>query len=256
MKLEEFEGWFQWNKCHFIDCLDRERGLPALLKAIRKGYIEKFDLGYTDFPWGVGIGKTLSKGRNYVSGRELKPKKEKIYYKDNFNEFWNLAWFYYLRKICKAVILISSETHKYWWIRNTDPKGDITIHWVNGHAGSKIAKWSKKSTYLVYGDLPHKLDNDIIINQIMKWGFLSNWKGKHPSPKIGLTDLKFSLHYDIMEQIKPLSILDPFAGSGSFLYIANMLNIRWVGYEINKKAYKSDLNMRLAQTTLSNFIEG
>lgn len=251
---EDFFDWFKWNTCYYKDCLDPIYGLHVLEKAIRRGYIEKFDLGYTDHPWGVNIGKTLSNGRNYVSGRKLKSKKEKIYYEDKFHPFWRLSWFIRLRRICKAIILICSETHKYWWIRNTDPKGDITIHWKNGHAGSKIAKWSKKSTYLVYGDLPNKLENDIFPYNTMKWGFLSKWKGKHPSPKIGLTDLKFYLHYDILSQINPKTLIDPFAGSGSFLYVANMLDIKWIGYEINEE-YRSDLKLRLAQTNLTNYLE-
>lgn len=237
---------YDLGEIRYCDCLDPEFGLPSLED-------NSFDLGYSDPPWGVNIGKILKNGRDYVSGRKLKSKKEKKYYKDSFNPEWNLEWFDELKRTCKALVLILSETHKYWWIRNTDPLGDLTIHWKNGHAGSKIAKWSKKSTYLIYGKLPNKLENDIITNQTMKWGFLSNWKGKHPSPKIGLNDLKFSLHYKILEQIKPQSLLDPFAGSGAFLYIANMLDIEWLGYEIIND-YREDIQKRLAQQKLERWI--
>lgn len=234
------------NKVIYKDCLNEEDGLPSLPD-------NSFDLGYTDPPWGVGIGKTLKRGRKYVNGRELKKKKEKIYYEDDFKEEWRLKWFKELERVCKAMVLIISEKHKYWWIRNTEPKGDLTIGWVNGHARGRIAEWSKKSTYLIYGSLPNKLKNDIIPNQTMKWGFLSNWKGKHPSPKMGLNDLKFSIHFDILNQIQPETLIDPFAGSGAFLYVAQMLGIKWLGYEIDK-TYSQDISKRLAQKGLEGYL--
>lgn len=238
---------FNLGEVRYCDCLDPDYGLPALED-------NTFDLVYSDPPWGVGIGKTLKNGRKYLNGRELRPKKEKQYYEDDFKPEWNLKWFNEMERVSKSIILILSEPHKKWWYRHTDPIGDLTIHWTNGHARSKVAKWSRKSTYFIYGDLPNKLEYDIIINQTMRWGFLSNWKGKHPSPKIGLNDLKFNLHYDILEQIKPASLCDPFAGSGSFLYTSKMLGIPFLGYEINI-GYKPDIDKRLAQKNLRCWIK-
>ena len=55
----------EYNKCYWIDCLDSERGLPALAEAIENREMEKIGLGIHDAPWGVGIGKTLQEGRNF-----------------------------------------------------------------------------------------------------------------------------------------------------------------------------------------------
>lgn len=204
---------------------------------------KSFELGYTDPLWGVNIDKKLESGRIYIHDRVIKPS-NKTLYKDKFNPKWNLKWFSVLERICKGIILVIGEKYKYWWIKNTNPIGDLTIHWINGHARGKISQWSRKSTYLFYGKFKNKLQFDIILNQTLKWGFLSDWKGIHPSPKGVEIILK------IIKQLKPESLIDPFIGSGSYGQACEILKIPWLGYEINE-LYRDDIKLRMSYINTS-----
>lgn len=225
----------EWNVVRYIDCLDEKEGLPSLPD-------KSVDLGYTDYPWNVKMGE---KNRHF-KGKELKWNKEKVYFNDNFNQEWNLLWFNELIRICNGVIILIPEKWKRWWYINTEPKGDLIIHWVNGFSASSIAYHSRKSTYLFYGKFNNRLHTNII-NATLKWGFLKKEKWVHPSPK-GL-DIVLKL----LKQIKPTSLIDPFAGSGSFLKAADILDIKWLGYEIDP-TYKQDIDKRFSKTSIKSWI--
>lgn len=217
---------FRYGCCYYIDCLDEEYGLPS-----KKD--NEFDLGFTDSPWGVEQHKRVDNKRNYY-GSILEVKENKKYYNDKFDPEWNLIWFKELRRVTKSTIIVIPESKKYWWIRNTDPVGDIIIQWNNGYSSSKIAKFSRKSTYLVYGKLPNKLQYDLIPENTLKWGFLSDWKGIHPNRK------GIEIPLQLLNDIRPKNVIDPFLGSGSYAQACELLKINWLGYEI-KEEYRDDL---------------
>lgn len=222
---------YRYGTIKYCDCLDEEHGLPSLAD-------KSFDLGYVDPPWGVNIDKTLKIGRTYCGGRTLKATNKDIY-KDSFRPEWNLEWFNNLNRVCNNIILVIGETVKYWWIRNTDPVGDLTIHWLNGHSRSKISRWNKKSTYLFYGKFKNKLYSNVLLDNVMKWGFVTKEKWDHPSPKGTEIILK------ILKQLKPKSLIDPFIGSGSYGQACEILKIPWLGYEINE-TYQNDAKKRMS----------
>ncbi len=228
---------YNYGSAKFCDCLDEDHGMPSLKD-------DAFDLGFTDSPWGVNVHKRIHTKRKYHTSMLKVDIYKKLYYKDNFDPEWNLLWFNQLKRVTKYQILVLSEKHKYWWIRNTNPIGDITIQWVNGYSSSKVAIFNRKSTYLVYAKkLENKLKYNIISivipNQLLRWGFLSNWKGKHPTPK------GTQIPLILFKQLKPKSVLDPFLGSGSYGEACEILKIPWLGYEINK-IYQSDINLRMS----------
>ena len=229
---------YKYGSAKFCDCLDKDHGMPSLLD-------KSIDLGYTDSPWGVGMNK---KNERQYHGKTLKWDNKKNYFEDIFKPEWNLTWFKQLKRICNGVILVVSEKHKYWWIRNTKPKGDLVIHWRNGFSMSPIANHNQKSTYLFYGKFKNRLHKDVIDATLM-WGFLKKRKRQkfiHPSPKGTEIILK------TLKQLKPESLIDPFLGSGSFGQACEILKIPWIGYEINE-IYRNDidLRMRIVNTTKS-----
>lgn len=225
----------EWNIVKYIDCLDEKEGLPSLPD-------KSVDLGYTDYPWNVKMGE---KDRKY-KGKTLKWDQKKVYFNDNFEQDWNLLWFNELKRICNGIIILIPEKWKRWWYINTEPKGDLIIHWSNGFSASSIAYHSQKSTYLFYGKFNKRLHADVI-NSTLMWGFLKKEKWIHPSPK-GL-----DIVLRILTQIKPDSLIDPFAGSGSFLKAADILNIKWLGYEINP-VYKEDIDKRFSKISIKNWM--
>ncbi len=193
---------YKYGSAKFCDCLDEEQGMPSLKD-------DAFNLGFTDPPWGVDIHKRIHTKRKYHTS--MLKVSDKLYYKDIFDPEWNLSWFNQLKRVTKYQILVVSEKYKYWWVRNTDPIGDITIQWINGYSSSKVSIYNRKSTYLVYAKklenkLKYNLISIVIPDQLLKWGFLSTWKGKHPTPK------GVEIPLILYKQLKPKSVLDPFLG--------------------------------------------
>ena len=223
------EKKYNYGSVKFCDCLDEEHGMFSLPD-------KSFDLGYTDPPWGVDMHKDNE--RQY-QGKTLKFDKTKEYFKDSFRPEWNLTWFKELERVCNGVILVIPEKHKYWWIRNTKPRGDLIIHWRNGFAMSSIANHSQKSTYLFYGKFKNRLYRDVIDSTLI-WGFLKRGREKfiHPSPKGTEIILK------ILKELKPKSVIDSFIGSGSYGQACEILGIPWLGYEINE-LYADDIDLRM-----------
>jgi len=218
----------EWDKVIYEDCMNKINGLSTIPDKI-------IDLGLTDPPWGVGFDPY----KNY--GRDSNPKLDrsyKIQYKDEWNPEWNLKWFHELERVCNSIILVLGQGIYIWWIQNTNPIGMLIFYYKNGYGSSKISKWSAWSPYLVYGKLRNKPRIDVIegllkcgINRPKRDNFI------HPTKK------QPNIFFNLLKQIKPKNLIDPFVGSGSLIYAAHMLNIPWVGYEINP-IYKHDIDLR------------
>lgn len=226
---------YSLGEIRYCNCLDEEQGLPSLAD-------KSYDIGYTDYPWNV---KMQNKNEREFSGRTLKWDESKVYFNDDFDQEWNLLWFKELERICNGIIILIPEKWKKWWYRNTDPRGDLIIHWSNGFSASSIARHSQKSTYLFYGKFNNRLHADVI-DSVLMWGFLKEEKWVHPSPKGTELALK------ILKQIKPTSLIDPFAGSGSFLKAADILDISWLGYELDIR-YKADMDKRFSKRSIKEW---
>jgi DNA modification methylase len=227
---KEENTMIEWNTVKYIDCMDPDEGLPSLPD-------KSIDLGYTDPPWGYNEKVKLSQ-RNHMK-RPLNAKNKDDLYNDIFDEDFMLNWFNEFRRVCKNVIVIPGRKYFFWYIRNTDPTDFFIIYMSNLISASKISTWNKLSPYLCWGKFKPKLHSNHI-SSINRWGFLSREKYKHPYPKGTEIVLK------ILRQLKPKSLLDPFAGSGSFLKAADILGIPWIGYEKERK-YKVDIDKRFRQ---------
>jgi len=220
----------EWNKVHYCDCMDPDIGLPSLPD-------KSIDLGYTDPPWGVNYHKHKKVIKH---GKILKKDPNKMTYNDEWDEEFTLNWFNELNRVCKRIIIITGQWHLRFWF-NLEPTGMFIVYSKNSVArDSKIASWNHYTPYLYWGKFKKKLIRNVL-EYVIPWGFLSkNVKWIHPSPK----GLKLVLQ--IIGKLEPESLIDPFAGSGSFLKAADILGIPWLGYEINE-VYKQDIDKRFAQ---------
>lgn len=244
----------EWNQVLYIDCLDEKQGLPSLPD-------NSIELLYTDYPWGSDMKVNTRKYHN----RTLDNEKGKQFFDDSIetiSEEFTLEWFEQAQRVTKKQVLIIPESHKKFWYKNTDPTGDVPVLWKNGFSGSKVANKSKKSTYMFFGKFERgkKLKYDYIAKQYytkttpiipftLRWGFCSDQKHfVHPSPK----GTEVALH--VLKMLKPESMIDCFAGSGSYIKSADILGIKWIGYEINPK-YKQDIDKRLNQQYIDNSLD-
>lgn len=234
--------------------MDPDEGMPSLPDKC-------IELGYVDPLWNSDMKPNVRQYHN----RKLDNDKNKIFFNDKIDDFeeWTLKWFDQLERITLKTVLVIPESSKFWWIRNTDPTADVPVLWKNGFSGSKIANKSRKSTYLFYGKFEKgkKLKYDYLAKRYnsrnnptvepftLEWGFCSKERHFiHPSPK----GVKICLH--VLKELKPESLIDPFAGSGSFLKAADILGIKWLGYEINP-IYKQDIDDRFSQKGIIDYLE-
>jgi hypothetical protein len=227
----------KWNEVQYIDCMDENLGLPSLPDKEKGGEV----ISLTDPPWLYDYSKNKQKDRIFLGKRVLKAKNQH-HYKDDYDNEWILGWFEELLRICNGVIIVMGQSKMIEWIQNTDPVGVLIIYHKNSSSQSKISKWNRFTPYLFYGKeyfKKHKIMGNVI-EYVIPWGFLGKEKYIHPSQKGTEIPLK------LFKDLKPTGIIDPFAGSGSYLKAAEILDIPWIGYEINP-IYKQDIDKRFNQ---------
>lgn len=226
----------EWNTVKYIDCMDKDSGLPSLPD-------KSIDLCLTDPPWNINYkGKTKRYKEPEKYGWEL--------YKDDYDDEWNLTWFNELKRICNGIIIATSRSKLTWWYKNTEPRDLLIIYFKNGTGASKISEWNCWSPYIFFGDYfrKHKLFHNVIKTYIPN-GFLRRKKFIHPNAKESWIWKK------ILKEIKPISVIDPFLGSGTCAKASIQLGIPWLGYEINE-VYKSDIEDRLKDCVKEITLEG
>ncbi|KKN44919.1 hypothetical protein LCGC14_0688370 [marine sediment metagenome] len=219
-----------WNKIKYIDCLDEDEGLPSLPD-------KSVDLAFTDPPWGLGYDYKTHIPRDIKKNTAKRHRKHRINYKDEWNPEWNLKWFHELERICNNIILVLGRLVYMWWIRNTEPVDMYIRYYKNGRTPSKISISRHWRPLLVYGKLHRNKPVSDVMEGHIRSGFLADKRLIHPSMK----DVPPA--YKLLKALKPKSLIDPFVGSGTFIYAAHMLNIPWIGYEIEPK-YKHDVDLR------------
>ena len=211
-----------FGECRFIDNMNSDYGLPSLEN-------KSWDLCLTDPPYNLNFkGKTISK---YIWDTSYR--KNKIYYSDDSIDYlkWCKLLFNEIQLKSKGQIITCGMKNLYWWIQNQTPnyelKGWVKPNDVCFRNYEPILLYGKISNMNLWGtpvwiiNLP-KLEKDLI----------------HPCPKI----LDFWKQIPI--KLKPISVIDPFLGSGTTSEICEHLGIPWLGYEIMEE-YAPDIEKRI-----------
>jgi len=108
----------EWNKCLYIDCMDKEKGLPSLPD-------KSIDLCFSDIAWGV----------NYDN------------YKDDYNFDWYISLFNELKRVCKGIILELGGNSWMNWIAYEKPKR--IFYWYRNNS----CKIYHLDYFLCYGNI-------------------------------------------------------------------------------------------------------
>jgi len=193
--------------------MDKEQGLPSLPDKC-------VDLCLTDPPFNI----------NY------KAKFTELNYKDNKNDYkeWCEIWFNELKRICNGIILYVGQT-EFIWDSIELPNDRVYLFKPNSQSGRKKAYLRRVYPIYIYGKC-NKLKEDYF-NYWARNGFLREGY-LHPCPLIE------DFWEDLITQLKPISVIDPFLGSGTTAEVCTKLGIKWLGYEINE-VYSQDINKRL-----------
>ena len=215
-----------WNNVFYIDCMDKENGLPSLPD-------KSIDLCVTDPPWNIGY-IHLKRG-DFT-------KYEKTIYNDKIEDYelFSMRWFTHIIRVCKRLIFTPGRQNLAMWYRLTEPL-DILVHTKkNGGFGGRLSVFNDIDFYLYYGDTvpkPYFRSNHFPFNN-QPTGFMKRDPYRHTSPK------NQKLWRLIIDSINPESVIDPFLGSGTTAEVCTKLGIPWTGYEINME-YAHDINLRL-----------
>jgi DNA modification methylase len=226
--MREIKG--NYGKCIFTDCLAPE-GMPSFKD-------KQFDLIFSDPPWGYDYDGQTPNGINKKATFH-----DRINYEDSFDDKFNKKFHNEMLRVSRSIVMIMGRIHLFWWIRNTEPIDLFTLVFRNGQGGTKISKYNGTCHFLCYGDQEYWKDHKFHRNFYETYihnGFLrlTEYKLIHPSPK------DFNTAYDLIKELNPKSVLDPFFGSGCVGEVCEALGVSYVGLEICED-YAGDIEQRI-----------
>jgi site-specific DNA-methyltransferase (adenine-specific) len=190
---------------------------------------ESVDLIVTDPPYLISYKTNHRKDKNHDFCKPIKNDDNQ----ELIREFINIA--YYMLKMnsafysfgsWKTVDFFKAEIEKYFKLKNI-------IVWVknNWSAGDLKAQFGQQYELIFYALKGRRLINGKRLPDVWLFERVSGSKQLHQNEK----------PIKLLQRIIKVSsndnelILDPFAGSGSTLVAAHILNRRWIGIEIEEK---------------------
>jgi len=222
--MKKIEGHFGYAEIR--DCVPAMQQFPAKF----------FDLCFTDIYWGIGYDSQNPHGINTQTNHP-----ERVNYKDTFDPELYLEQFGEMRRVSKQLVMAVGWKNYNWWVKNTNPRGTFILTFNNGQNSSKIAKHNATSPYLCWGERFVKFKFwKSFHHTYIENGFLreKDYKYKHGSPK------DFKTWNELICQLKPTSLIDPFIGSGTAGEVAEANGINWIGFEL-KPDYIEDIKFRI-----------
>ena len=209
-----------YGECFLGDCIQYMHTLED----------QSIDLLFTDTLWGHDYQNNAQKPMGI---NQKAHKQERVPYEDKWNPNFHIKWFTEAQRISKAQVVCVGRKHKNWWIETFQPIDWVTLYYKNGQGSTKISRYSAKMDYYCFGNeqwwKDHKFHRDVYETYIHN-GFLrdeSQYIYKHPSPK------DYKTWKEMIQDLKPESIYDPFMGSGCLAEVCESLQIKWVGTELN-----------------------
>jgi len=216
-----------WNTIQYCDCMDPYIGLPSIPD-------QSIDYCLTDIPFNVNISQKCltSKGFPTISNKS-------VLYKDNRKDYesWCQQWFKELKRICSIILIYCGSLNLSMWCRIEKPYSIIYRYAKNSMANGNATYQLTIYPIVIYGKPKNRLKKDCF-EYISYNGFLRRYDTIHPCP------LNMDFWKDLIIQLQPESVIDPFLGSGTTALVCKKLGIPWIGYEMNE-SYRIDIEKRL-----------
>lgn len=221
----------KWDTIKYIDCLDKDEGLPSLPD-------NSIEICFTDPPYNVGYKNKKASMKRFTTFYTDIDKKTDAQYLQ-----WCKSWFEELKRVCSGSILIHcGNPNLNMWIADIEKPIGILMHYKEDvQSTDRVAHLSKLTPILVYGNLKKRFK----INPIKVKNKYDKSRGRfsHPCPMNSYLVVK------VLERQEPVSCIDIFAGSGTIPRICKLLNIKFIGYEVNK-GYRDDIQRRFSQSAI------
>lgn len=228
-----------WNEPMYIDLFDKEKGLPFLIEQIESGAMEKIELMLTDPPYNLGFDGSLQSDPSKCTGATPHCYNKQEFYIDNIEnyEMWSRIWWGLAKQVSDKQIFTCGNKNIWMWGRIEEPL-DYFVHYKkNCMSQTSLARFNRFEPLLLYGNFRHKFDFLCNVFDILVEAGGKKTKTIHPSPK------PVEFYYTIIKRLKPKSVIDPFFGSGAVGEACLMLDVPFIGYEINP-VYKGDWDNR------------
>ena len=238
--MEIIEG--NYGKCYICDNMDKNVGLPSLNN-------KTHGLCISDPPYNVNYSEADCRIKQKTDGtmirfQQFKDTKHELYNDNitNYEEF-SRKWFTEIMRICNQLIFTCGNKMSCVanWFKIQTPDAMIIHYKKNCTSINSLFRHNLYEPILVYGKFRNKFDfNRDVIDLPVTWGFLRDKSLvlKHPHPK------EEKLYKIFIERLKPLSVLDPFLGSGTTAQVCEEIGVNWIGYEINPE-YINDIKTRI-----------
>lgn len=231
------ENHVKWNEIVYGDAL-------AFLRSLQD---KSIDLGFADPPFNIDLEKNKNDGIAYHEKKNV----ETIFYDDTLTpeeyEHWCCDWLRELLRVCRKVLVYCGTMNMAMFCRIKEPM-DTIIYFMKFNTVITPSAWAGRfRPILVYAENKKsfsgnpkgencKFDSSVIVKSKRFYNQKEEDDRKvliHPCP------IDRELMYQILLQMKPDSFFDPFAGSGTTLYVASRLGIKWMAVEKDAR-YKLD----------------
>ena len=162
-------------------------------------------------------------------------------------------------RVCNWVILTPGHPNLYTYIKIREPSYGIRF-WYKPNDQTFVSS----DPILIYQDNNNEYENPMVTSNTddsepiliygksreihhMPYVFKHNmttikktfgFEPIHPCPK------EFELWKNIIQRAKPVSVLDPFIGSGTTAQVCEYFNIPWLGFDIMEQ-YSVDIDKRI-----------
>lgn len=219
-----------FGETRICDCMDPDHGLPSLQDA-------NYDICVTDPPYNIDAGITT--GVHY-KGKRFKRDNVKVYSdKIDANDYheWCNCWFAELKRVSKGIAFTGGFANMGFW---TYIHSCGYIVWIHKNSSSRAfnAMYNWQEPIFTFGKFNYKYESDVLEFPVNSGFIIKKNHYIHPHPK------PYNLWKYLIQHSRPVSVLDPFAGSGLTAEICEEFGIPWLCYEINP-AYIPDIEMRV-----------
>jgi len=205
------------------------------MKVMKELADKSFQLCLTDPPYDEGYDNKPSPIKTLTIKDYQKRKAKKTHYEDKMDKDWYLAWLDEVLRVSDGAMFTCGTKHYHDWVRWREPDYQ-ELYWYKSNSCSYI----KAEPILCYG----KIKNYSHLRQVIEVPL----NVKKERPVIHSTAKPLGLYLYILRKIKPDSVMDPFAGSGTTGEAAKILGIENCLLIEKNKTYETDINARISTT--------
>jgi DNA modification methylase len=228
-----------WNEPLYIDLFDKEKGLPFLIEQIESGNMEKVELMLTDPPYNVKFDGSLQSDPSKCTGANPHCYDDQTFYNDDIEDYvlWSTLWFTLAKQVADKIIFTCGNKNIGMWYSIEKPLDMFAHYKKNCMSQTSLARFNRWEPLLLYGNFRHKFDFLCNVFDVMVEAGGKKTRTIHPTPK------PVELYHLIIKRLKPKTVIDPFFGSGAVGEACLILDVPFIGYEINPE-YKPDWDKR------------